>query len=431
MVYLNNNKIYSGFKTTWLLDISLKKVASIIVLYFISIGSAHLQDLSSLYNELESNNYELKAFDKQKDAVLEGAEQFVWLPDPEFGLGIFPSPVETRLGSQLFRLSAMQMIPNKGISNQKKQTALLKASPIQDQKNVKLLQNRLAIKKEWLNIYLIKNSQNIIKRNIELLESLENIALKKVESGKGKMSDVLIVQLKKNEIIEQVKILDSKLIPPNMNINQLLNRNPMQRINISENLEFPYIAFDKNEVLSNIQKSHPKVSFLNKQKDISRSEIQLSEYAQKPAFGVGLDYIYVNARNDAEPSWNGRDILQLKATMKIPINKKSYEAKDKSNLARIEALELQEINLRSDFERLIENAFSKYETAKLNKELAEKQIATIKAIINLLEKEYAAENSGFDQLISMELEIIKYEKQILESIVEAHRAINVIENLSL
>ena len=409
----------------------LKLITLTSIMLVTGFHSARTQNLSDLYSELESNNKELQSYDKQQESILANAEQFVWLPDPEFGIGVFPSPVETRLGSQLFRASVMQMIPNKGISRQQKANMELSSLPIADKKDLKLLQKRFEIKKNWLAFYKLDRTQIIISQNLELLKSLEKIALGKIESGKGRMSEVLIVQIKMKEITERINIIsEQKLIPVN-NINRILNREIDQSLESNEDLAFPDINMDKEDFYLSVLKSHPKISILNNQKEIARSAIQLSEYAQKPVFGVGMDYIYVNGRTDMDPKGNGRDIAQLKAVMRIPINKNPYSARDKANLIKIEGFELQEQGVAHELLQQINNAYHEFELAKREYDLAESQLITIRSAINLLEKEYSSESSGFENLIAMEMEIIKYDKSILESIIKAYDALNVLENLSL
>ena len=409
----------------------LKHVFLLMLGIFVVVHYADAQDLSHLYSELETNNKEILSYEKQKEAVVASAEQFVWLPDPEFGIGVFPSPVETRLGSQFFRASAMQIIPNKKISIQQKSNMKLNSQPIEDKKNILVLQKRFELKKNWLAYYEMDRTQAIISQNLELLNSLEKIALSKIESGKGRMSEVLIVQIKMKEISERINIInEQKLIPIN-NINRILNREIDQALIIDANLDFPAIILNKDDFISKVIKLHPRMSNLNSQKEIARSAIRLSEFTQKPVFGIGADYIYVNGRNDINPKGNGRDILQLKAIVRIPINKNPYSARDKANLIRIEGMTLQEEDVEHELLQQINNAYSEYEIAKLEHQLAADQISTIRSAIKLLEREYSAENSGFENLIAMELEIIKYEKSILQSIIKAYDAVNVLENLSL
>lgn len=406
-------------------------IALVLIVLIVHTSYSNAQNLNALYEEMEKNNFEIKSFDKEKEAIIAGSDQYIWLPDPEFSVGLFPLPVETRLGAQLLRISAGQMIPTKGIYKQQKLIHSLKAIPVSDQKNMQVLANRTQLKQEWLQLYKFQETQNIISRNIELLKSVEKIALSKVESGKGKLSEVVIVQIKINDIEERLKIIETQKQVPINNINKILSRTENKEIIIKDHLEFPIMLFEKSFLLEKIINGNPKLQLINHNKDVVKSEIDMNVFMQKPMYGVGFDYIYVNPRSDMDPMRNGRDALQLRASVKIPINKKPFEVKTKSQLIQIEALDFKERNAITELEKMMENAFSQYETALKTKILYEDQIRNIHSVIKLLEQEYAAENSGFENLISMEMDIIKYELIILDSIIEAHKAINILENLTL
>ncbi len=406
-------------------------IALVLIVLIVHTSYSNAQNLNALYEEMEKNNFEIKSFDKEKEAIIAGSDQYIWLPDPEFSVGLFPLPVETRLGAQLLRISAGQMIPTKGIYKQQKLIHSLKAIPVSDQKNMQVLANRTQLKQEWLQLYKFQETQNIISRNIELLKSVEKIALSKVESGKGKLSEVVIVQIKINDIEERLKIIETQKQVPINNINKILSRTENKEIIIEDHLEFPIMLFEKSFLLEKIINGNPKLQLINHNKDVVKSEIDMNVFMQKPMYGVGFDYIYVNPRSDMDPMRNGRDALQLRASVKIPINKKPFEVKTKSQLIQIEALDFKERNAITELEKMMENAFSQYETALKTKILYEDQIRNIHSVIKLLEQEYAAENSGFENLISMEMDIIKYELIILDSIIEAHKAINILENLTL
>ncbi len=73
-----------------------------------------------------NENLELKIFEKEYLAALEKAPQVSQLPDPEAGIGVFPLPVETRLGAQILRVGATQMFPWKGTLDSKKDLELAK-----------------------------------------------------------------------------------------------------------------------------------------------------------------------------------------------------------------------------------------------------------------------------------------------------------------
>ena len=75
----------------------------------------------------------------------------------------------------------------------------------------------------------------------------------------------------------------------------------------------------------------------------------------------------------------------------------------------------------------IEQAFTDQEVAQTSAELYENQKETIGATIRILQAQYTNAGNSFDELLSLEMELIDYELKILEAIVQSHQAIAAIE----
>ena len=167
-------------------------------------------------------NEGLKVLEKEFETALQKAPQVNERPDPEIGVGIFPLPVETRLGPQILRVGATQMFPWKGLLEGKKDLELAKANVLDKRVDARILELRYQIEQAYFKLYEIEKSQEILRRNIAILNGLENIALVKVETGKTSAADVLRVQLKTKELLQEIEILENAKSKPTITINQLL-----------------------------------------------------------------------------------------------------------------------------------------------------------------------------------------------------------------
>ncbi|MEZ4955003.1 MAG: hypothetical protein R2825_15665 [Saprospiraceae bacterium] len=76
-------------------------------------------------------------------------------------------------------------------------------------------------------------------------------------------------------------------------------------IGISDSLVFAPLPFDK-AISENISQNHPMLKNAWLAAASLPGYIELNKLDSKPSFGVGLDYIMVNERTDAEPAHNGR-----------------------------------------------------------------------------------------------------------------------------
>jgi outer membrane protein TolC len=196
---------------------------------------------------------------------------------------------------------------------------------------------------------------------------------------------------------------------------------------ITDSLSFAQLPFDKDTLTNNIQENHPMLQMFELQQEVARKAISLNNLNSKPSFGIGLDYIIVNQRSDANPANNGRDILQLRASVKIPLNRKKYNAKQAEENLKIATLENKKADILSLFNTTIEKAYADYHTAQLKMDLYKRQIEITQAAINILESEYSVKGSNFDELLRLEKELIDYDLKTLKAIVQSHLAKSVIE----
>ncbi len=393
----------------------------------INLRPASAQSLDDLMEKAVAENLELKVLDQEYLAALEKAPQVSQLPDPEVGIGAFPFPVETRLGAQTARLSATQMFPWFGTLDSQVDLEKTKAKALYERLGAKQLNLFFQIKSAYFRLYEIEQSQAIIQRNITLFESLERLALTKVESGKATAADVLRVQLKIEELQQELEILEAAKTNPKATINQLLNRSVETPITTTDSLSFALLPFDRDTLTTNIRENHPMLRMFELQQEVSRKSISLNALDGKPTFGVGMDYIMVDQRSDAAPANNGRDILQLRASIKIPLYREKYDAKRAEENLKIGALEHRKADVLSKFKAAIEKAYADYRAAQLKMDLYDKQVEITEAAINILESEYSSKGNNFDELLRLEKELIDYDLKMLKAIVQSHLAKSNIE----
>ncbi len=389
--------------------------------------SAMAQDLSALRQEVLEQNPGLQMLRTEYQAALERIPQVGQLPDPEVGLGVFPSPVETRLGAQRFRLSATQMLPWFGIREQQESLESARARTNYHRIDAQALELFFQLEQAYFQLYELEQSQLIINQNLVFLRSLERIALAKVSSGQASSADVLRVQLKIVEMEQELAILRTATAEPLARVNQLRNQPGGTPLTISDSLHFAVLPFDLDTLSNHIQEHHPMVRLLEERREVAREAIALNELNGKPSFGLGLDYISVDQRTDALPNRNGRDIVQLRASARIPLFREQYAAKNREENLRIQALAYEEEDLLNRYLTRIEQAYTQHETARLQYELAQQQIELTAATIRILTESYSTQGTAFDELLRLEIDRTTYELKQLKAIVQSHQARSRIE----
>lgn len=380
------------------------------------------QSPEQLFSEALQNNTALKALEQNYQAALTKTSQLSQLPDPQIGIGGFPLPVETRLGAQQVRLSVSQMLPWTGTLGAKQNWTLAQAQVKNEQIGSFRLELLYQIKIAWYKLYEIRKSSQIISQNLEILHSLKKLTESKVANGKASLADVLLVELNIQELSQEIKILISQEKNPLIEMNQLLHRPLGQEITLPTELTFVELAFQKDSLLVQIRQKHPQIQMLSAKQDVSQKAIAVNEKMGKPLIGLGVDYLMVSQRTDAAPMNNGRDILQLKATMSIPLFREKYEAKNREEGFLIHALENQKEEAISNMLSMIEKAYAAHESAQLRQELYLLQMQTIRSTLQILKSDYSNNNRNFDELLRLEGELIGYELKLLRAITMSHIA---------
>ncbi len=406
---------------------NMKVITIAILLITASIATSTAQSVENLLEEAVTNNLELKILEKEYLAALEIAPQVSQLPDPEVNIAAIPLPIETRLGGQLLRIGATQMLPWKGLLASKKDLALAKAKPLYERIAARQLDLAFEIKQAWFQLYEISQSQRIIEQNLAILTALDQLALTKVESGKGTGADVLRVQLKVEALKQELVLLQVAKAKPISTINQLLNRPLTTPIVVKEVLSFAQIPYSKDSLAATIRANHPMIRMFALQQKAAEQALKVNELDNKPDFGVGLDYILVNKLANFTFDKNGRDVFMPRVSVKIPLRKEKYAAKEREEALRIAALEIKKDDLVSRFMAMIDKAFTDHEIAKLSIDLYKKQRTITQSAINILESNYSAKGNNFDELLALEKELIDYDLNILKAIVQSHQAKNRVE----
>ena len=134
-------------------------------------------------------------------------------------------------------------------------------------------------------------------------------------------------------------------------------------------------------------------------------------------------------RNDANLNANGRDIVQLRASISLPLYRGKFEAKEREERLKISALEDRKLDLAYRFEAVVAKAYADYESAQLRLELYKRQRRLAQSAIDVLEEAYSTQGRSFDELLRLESELIEYDLKRLSAVVASHLAVARINQL--
>lgn len=404
----------------------MKSINLLFLLHLIGSLALKGQSIRELSEQIIDANPRLDMLRTEYQAALERVAQVGQLPDPEIGIGVFPLPVETRLGAQQLRLSATQMFPWFGTLRQRETLEGAKAAALYERIDVQAVQLIYQAEEAYFELYELRRSQAIHQQDIDILHSLEQLALAKVRNGTATTADVLRVQLKLEELVQALAILHTAEAGPLATINQLRNQ-PMNTVfEIQDSLSFAVLPFTKDSIKNRIASYHPVMQMLRKEQDIAREALALNTINGRPTFGIGMDYINVGERENAVIANNGRDIIQLRATVKVPIFREQYAAKVREENLRLKALDQRKEVFVNQYIAQAEQALAQHETARLQWELYQRQIHITEAAIRILRDSYSTDGRAFDELLQLESDRVNYKRKALSAVVQSHLAVSLL-----
>lgn len=387
------------------------------------ISQINGQSVEDLISQAKEYNPGLKALRLDYEAALQKADQVNDWPDPTVNLALGVLPVETRLGAQRFKIGVSQMIPWKGSLDAKSDAANAMAEVKSYTDEVKEIDIEYAIRNSYATLQYLEGKKGIIQKKVEVLDALEDLAKSAVRSGKGKLSNVLFIERKREILEANLALLDKKMEQPTVMINRWTGKSLDTKIVVEEQSD---VLWSKEEIIQFAENGHPQFRVLENQKTASNAKLALIKYDSKPKIGVGLDYAYIDGRDDVVIPGNGRDVLMPMGSISIPIHKGRFSAIRQEEAIRQEALDRKAEDLQDMFAAEIELAYS---TIEYGDEVIRKY-ESLKAItsetLKLMRTEYASEGTRFEELLRLEMELIDYDQEILNARYDQRLAIAIL-----
>ena len=388
----------------------------IIVIFSFSLFTINFlgaQELQSLISESLLNSPKIKKFELQYRIASEKVNEVNTLPNTDFGVGYFVSEPETRTGAQRFKVSIKQRLPWFGsITARENYINSLAFTKYED---ITIAKRKLivSVSKSYYKLATNTAKKAILNNNIKLLKTYEILALKSVEVGKASVVDVLLLQIRTNEIQQLIRFLEQQYISEQTNFNKLLNRDKDTAINTLNALDIPSVDFEMNpEKLV----FHPELLKYDKlYQSIEKSEL-LNQKENKPMIGFGLDYVNVSNRTDLNFSDNGKDILMPMLSISIPIFNTTYKSKTKQNELQQQEFLVQKQDRLNALEVLLDNAINNRVFARVSYETQVKNMKQAKNAKEILVKNYETGMIDFKEILDIQELQLKFEMNTIESV---------------
>jgi len=399
----------------------MKNIITLIIILVFWGSAVQAQTLDSYLQIAAENNPGIQSKYMEFEAALQKIPQVNALPDPSFSFGYFISPVETRVGPQRAKFSLSQMFPWFGMLEAKSDAAALAAAA----KYQAFLEARnklyFDVAAAYYPLYELQQMQEIERENIEILQSYKNIATGKFENGAAPMVDVLRVDIMLKDSRTNLEILNEKEHALVSTFNNLLNRNENEDVMVADTL--PAVEIELAAVKDSLLHRNPAINALDLKTEASKANQVIAQKQGLPNIGVGLDYVIVGERTDMQVADAGKDVLMPMVSVSIPLFRKKYDAAEKEAQFMEQSYKLQKENalnsLSSEFDRTLFEISQQLELLELYRE----QVTTTQQSLNLLFSAYSNSGQDFEEVLTMQQKLLKYEKMMAQAVAKYHTAV--------
>lgn len=466
----------------------MKHKITYLFMLFLITGNAIGQTVDDYLIIAAENNSNLKSKYLQYQASLERVSKVGSLPDPQLSFGIFIEPMERYIGNQVAEISFMQMFPWFGTLSAAQDEMTLMAKARFEEFNEAKSMLYYEVRANWYALQLLDKEIFIAKENIELLKTMEQIAISRFRSGgqssagsgssgamrgsgnqstnasgdgmggmgaqgqpstgstpsrnrpqmggadnmgssSGSMIDVLRVQMELNELQNSLALLEDSKIPLIARFNQLLNREMYEAVILSDTIVAAQMPISLNEIPENIKNNNPMLKMLEEEEAAFIAQGKMNRKMGLPMIGLGLQYDVFQPRANNESMMNGRNMIMPMATVTIPLWRKKYTASVRESDYMRQAVVEQKQDVSNQLMVNYEDALKDFKDADRRVKLYKEQTSLANQALNILISQYTTEGSNFEEVLRMQQQLLDYRLKHLDALINGNIAVAMMERL--
>lgn len=463
-------------------DRGVGKIISFILITLFTVISAKAQSLDDYLKIAAENNPGLKSKFYSYQASLEKVPQVGALPDPQLSFGIFIEPMERYMGNQIADISIMQMFPWFGTLSAAEDEAAAMAKAKYEEFNEVKTMLFFEVKAAYYSLYLLQKEISITEENIEILKTLEKIAITRLKSGEtggssgsssmrmqqdktsgtpgtssvggmnmqgqitpgpttrmqdmsgmnqmsggSSMVDVLRVQIEINELKNKLALLNDTRQPLSAQFNKLLNRPSIEFVNVPDSIAPSPLPASIAEMPDSIRINNPMILMLQREEEAFLAQREMNRKMGFPMIGLGLQYsIY---RQRPSNMMNAENMLMPMLTLSVPLWRSKYNASIKEAEFLHHSTGLRREETGNQLMVSYEEALKDFNDAERRVELYKQQTQLAQQALNILTVQYSTAGSDFEEVLRMQQQLLDYRLENLNALVDQNIAAAMIKRL--
>lgn len=416
----------------------------------------------------------------QYQAALQKVPQAGALPDPQLNVSYFLMPMELVNGKQIADMNLMQMFPWFGVlKNAKDEMSFMALARFEEYRETGL-QLAYDVQSTWYEIYRIRKTADITRRNRMILKSIEDIALTRYkaasagsngsvnmpaqrpsspgsaaqpgssmqgmsggQAGAGAPASQPSMPMTGNQMDRSAGSDLADLYRLKMEAADLQNalnnladeeKTLTARFNILLNRpedNFIYVP-DSLGIDSLLQIPSPGTGVFGDNPMLGMAEYEQKAYAARekmskkmglPMVGLGIGYSIVGSNEMAQPEMNGKDMVMPMVSVTIPIWRKKYRSMQQEAALLAESADHQYMSISNDLETEYYEASRNYRDALRRVDLYIEQKELASNTLDLMRTRFSVSSAGLTDILRVQQQLLDYEISEAEAVSGLHRAI--------
>lgn len=258
------------------------------------------------------------------------------------------------------------------------------------------------------------------------------------DTGSGKMTDIMRIQVQKIALENDIKQISESLRALKIRFNQLIGR-PYQS---DVRLLFPDISASAVmlDYSDSIWANNPMLNMLEKESQAFRAQAEMAKLEGRPMMGLGLNYMVFSPRPESGmiggmdgmeymPSGMGNNMVMPMVTMSLPIYRKKYKSMQREAELWRENAMLQKQSVLQNLETGFEAELVAFQNAQRTQMLLQEQVKMTRQILEIQVTSYASGEGRLDDVLSIMKELIAFDQEFTNTMVERHMALARLEAL--
>lgn len=388
----------------------MKNTILILSLFLVS-GFAKAQVLEDLIQEAYTNSPEIQKFDVQYKIASEKVNEANSLRNTDFNFGYMAVAPEMKMPMERFRVSVMQMLPWFGTISARKNYAASMAEAQYVEVVIAKRKLALSISQRYYQLYEIRAKQEVLDKNITLLQTYERLALSSLEVGKASAVDVLRLQIRQNELRQQKEVLLQENKEIQAAINSLMNLPYDKEVVVVGSFEIPeeenyynYENLDVNPELLKYDKLYQSVE---------QAEV-LNQKERAPMLGFGVEY--VNQENSPMITSPYKDMVMPMVSLSIPIFNNKYKSQTRQNELRKQEIQFQKEERLNVLKADLSKAISQQNQARIKFSIQKQNLKQAEDAEEILIKNYETGIIDFKDILDIQELQLKFQMAQIESV---------------